>query len=33
VFGGIDIRNANFGRVSTRTNQPRVARLEARMNF
>jgi hypothetical protein len=35
VFGGINtnITNANFGRVSSQTNQPRVAQLKVRMNF
>jgi hypothetical protein len=35
VFGGINnnITNANFGRVSTQTNSPRVIQLKARVEF
>ena len=35
VFGGINtnITNANFGRVSSQTNQPRVAQLKIRVDF
>ena len=35
VFGGINtnITNANFGRVSSQTNQPRVAQLKVRVDF
>jgi hypothetical protein len=35
VFGGINmnITNANFGRVSAQTNQPRVIQLKARVEF
>ena len=35
VFGGINanITNANFGRVSSQTNQPRVAQIKVRVTF
>ena len=35
VFGGINtnITNANFGRVSSQINQPRVAQLKIRVDF
>jgi hypothetical protein len=35
VFGGINttITNANFGRVSSQVNQPRVAQIKVRVNF
>jgi hypothetical protein len=35
VFGGINnnITNANFGRVSSQTNSPRVIQLKARVEF
>ena len=35
VFGGIqtNITSANFGRVSSQTNAPRVAQLKVRVDF
>jgi hypothetical protein len=35
VFGGINtnITNANFGRVSSQVNQPRVVQLKVRVTF
>jgi hypothetical protein len=35
IFGGINanITNANFGRVSSQTNQPRVAQIKVRVTF
>ena len=35
VYGGINtnITNANFGRVSSQTNQPRVAQIKVRVDF
>jgi len=35
VFGGIqnNITNANFGRVSTQTNTPRVGQVKIRFEF
>jgi hypothetical protein len=35
VFGGINntITNANFGRVSSQVNTPRVAQLKVRFEF
>ena len=35
VFGGIqtNITNANFGRVSTQTNTPRVGQIKIRLEF
>ena len=35
VFGGIqtNITNANFGRVSSQTNTPRVGQIKVRLEF